>query len=99
MCQTTLNITDMDKLNLVKLGNGGLVSGSSQFLLLPQLPQKMILPSKKGKGGSKIIILHCYSKSVVPNRGAAEPLGDAKSSRGAAEPLGDAKSSRGAANL
>ena len=32
---------DLDKLNLVKLGYGGSVLGSSQFLLLPQLPQEM----------------------------------------------------------
>ena len=42
----TLRITDLDKLNLVKLDNGGLVLGSSQFLLLSQLPQKMTLTSK-----------------------------------------------------
>ena len=31
-------VRDLDKLNLVKFGYGGLGLGSSQFLLLPQLP-------------------------------------------------------------
>ena len=35
-----MHITDLDKLKLVKIGNGGLVLSSSQFILLPQLPQK-----------------------------------------------------------
>ena len=34
----TVRITDLNRLNLVKLGYGGLILGSSQFLLLPQLP-------------------------------------------------------------
>ena len=34
-------VSNLDKLNLVKLGNGGLVLGSIPFLLLPKLPQKM----------------------------------------------------------
>ena len=46
-------------LNLVKLGYGGLVLGSSQFLLLPKLPQKMMIASKVVKSDSKIIILLC----------------------------------------
>ena len=37
---STVRITDLDKLNLVKICNGGLVLGSSQLLVLPQLPQK-----------------------------------------------------------
>ena len=41
-------ITDLNKLNFVKLGNtvGGLVLDTRQFLKLPQLPQKMMLASK-----------------------------------------------------
>ena len=56
---------DLDKLNLVTFGYGGLVLGSCQFLLLPQLPQKMILNSKVVKKDSKIIISLCWSKSVT----------------------------------
>ena len=33
-------VTDLDKFNLVKLGYGGLVLASSQFLLLAQFLQK-----------------------------------------------------------
>ena len=33
-------------LDLVKLGHGGSVLGSSQFLLLPQVPHKILLASK-----------------------------------------------------
>ena len=40
-----------------KFAYGGPVLGSSQFLLLPQLPQKMMLASKVVKIDSKIIIL------------------------------------------
>ena len=38
MCKllTTVRITDLDKLNLVKLSYGGSILGSSQLLLLPQ---------------------------------------------------------------
>ena len=39
-----------------KFAYGGPVLGSSQFLLLPQLPQKMMLASKVVKIDSKIII-------------------------------------------
>ena len=39
-----------------KISYGGLVLGSSQFLLLPQLPQIMTLASKVVKIDSKIII-------------------------------------------
>ena len=35
----SLRTTDLDKLNLVQIWYGGLVLGSSQFPLLPQLPQ------------------------------------------------------------
>ena len=38
--------TDLDKLNLVKLGYGSLVLGSSQLLILPQIPLKIVLTSK-----------------------------------------------------
>ena len=36
-------VRDMDKRNMVKLANGVKVLSSSQFLLLPQMPQKMML--------------------------------------------------------
>ncbi len=39
-----------------KSANGGSILSSSQFLLLPQLPQKMKLASKVVKVNSKIII-------------------------------------------
>ena len=54
----TVRITDEDKLNLVKFGIGGLVLGSSQFLLLPQLPQKRTLSSVV-KNDSEITIPLC----------------------------------------
>jgi hypothetical protein len=40
-----------------KSANGGLILSSSQFLILPQLPQKIKLASKVVKVDSKIIIL------------------------------------------
>jgi hypothetical protein len=39
-----------------KSANGGLILSSSQFLILPQLPQKMKLALKVVKVDSKIII-------------------------------------------
>ena len=45
---------------LVKLAYDGLVLGSTQFLLLPQLSQKMMFASKVVKNDSKIIILLCF---------------------------------------
>jgi hypothetical protein len=39
-----------------KFAYGGSILSSSQFLLLPQLPQKMELASKVVKIGSKIIV-------------------------------------------
>ncbi len=46
-CSTYLSrnigITDLIKFNLVKFGQGGLILDSSQFLLLPQLPQNTSL--------------------------------------------------------
>ena len=51
-------------INLVKL-YGGLVLGSSQFLLLPQLPKILLLISKVVTSDLKIIILICWSKSVT----------------------------------
>jgi hypothetical protein len=48
---------DLDKLNLLKLHYGDLDLGSNQFLLLPQLPQNMMLASKGVKRDLKIIIL------------------------------------------
>ena len=53
---TKESVRDLDKLNFVKLGFGGMVLGSSQFLLLPQLPQLMMLDSKVVESNSKIII-------------------------------------------
>jgi len=41
-----------------KFPNGGLVLGSSQFSILLQLPQKIILDSKVVKVDPKKIILH-----------------------------------------
>ncbi len=40
-----------------KSANGGSILSSSQFMILPQLPQKMKLASKVVKVDSKIIIL------------------------------------------
>ncbi len=39
-----------------KSANGGSILSSSQFLILPQLPQKMKLASKVGKVDSKISV-------------------------------------------
>ena len=36
----TVRITDLDTLNLIKLGHDGLILGLSQFSILPQLLQK-----------------------------------------------------------
>ena len=49
-------VTDLDKLDLVKFDYGGLVLGSSQFSLLAQLSQKIMLDSKVVTSDSKIII-------------------------------------------
>jgi len=38
--ENTKRVTDLDKLNLVKPRNVAMVLGSSQFSILPQLPQK-----------------------------------------------------------
>ena len=50
---STVCITHLNKLNLVKLCYGGLVLGSRQLLILPQLAQIMILASKVVKNDSK----------------------------------------------
>jgi hypothetical protein len=42
-----------------KFPNGGLVLGSSQFSILPQLPPKILLDSKVVKINLKIIISLC----------------------------------------
>ena len=55
----TERIKDLDKLNMVKTCNGGKVLASSQFLLLPQLPQITLLDSKVVKNDSKIVISLC----------------------------------------
>ena len=52
----------MDKLNLVKLGNSGLVLGSCKFSLLPQLSQKN---EEVVKRDSKIIVSLRLSKSAT----------------------------------
>ena len=65
--------TDSAKLNLVKIRREVLVLGSSQFRLLPQLPQKMILTSKVVKVDSKIkislhqskYVTHCVSDCII----------------------------------
>ena len=62
---STVCITDLNKLNLVKFAYGGLVSGSSKFLPLPQLPQKMMIASKVVKNDPKIMILLPQSKSMT----------------------------------
>ena len=69
----TVSITDLDKLNFVKLDYGGLVLGYGQFLLLPQLPQKITLVSKSSKWLKNIIFVcwakcltHCQSRCFRP---------------------------------
>ena len=53
---TTVCITDLDKLILVKLAYDGKVLSSAWCSLLPQLPQKTTLASKEVKINTKIII-------------------------------------------
>ena len=50
----TVHVTDVDKLNLVKLCYDGSILGSSQFSLLSQLLQKMVPTSKVVKSVWKI---------------------------------------------
>ena len=71
----TVCIKNLDKLNLVKIRNGGLVLGLSQFLLQPQLSQKMILDSKVVESDSKIITSVCLSKSVTHSVAITKPGG------------------------
>ena len=52
----TAQIKDLDKLNSVNLGNGGLVRVPSQFLIPPKLPQKVMPASKEVKHYLKVII-------------------------------------------
>jgi hypothetical protein len=47
-----------------KSANGGSILSSSQFLILPQLPQKIKFASKVVKVDSKIIICYLRSKSL-----------------------------------
>ena len=61
---STVSITDLDMLYLVKISNGGLVLGSSQVSLQSQLPQKMTLALKVVKIDSIIMISLRKSKSV-----------------------------------
>ncbi len=49
----------------VKFADSGSILGSSQFSLLPHLPQKTMVSLKVVKIDSKIIILLCQSKSVI----------------------------------
>ncbi len=49
---TKKHFTDFDNLNLIKLGYGDLIFGSSQFSLLPQLPQKTMFDLKVVKRDS-----------------------------------------------
>ena len=53
--KTTVGVRALDKLNSVKLGYSGSVLGLSQFLLLHQLPLKMMLVLKGVKSDLKII--------------------------------------------
>jgi len=48
-----------------KFPDGGSILGSKQFLILSQLPSKILLNSKVVKINQKIIILLCKSKSVT----------------------------------
>ena len=58
-------VKDLDELNLVQLCYDGLDLGSKNFLLLSQLPQKMMLASKGVKSDLKIINLLFKSKTVT----------------------------------
>ena len=49
----TVCARDLDKLNTLKLAYGGLGLGSSQCLLLPELPQKNDTRSKNGQNRLK----------------------------------------------
>ena len=51
-----------------KFAYGGLVLGSSQFSVLPQLPHKMMLASKVVKTDSKIIIALRLSMAYRRNK-------------------------------
>ncbi len=58
--------TDLDKFKFVKFAYVGLVLGESQFLLLSQLSQKMMLVLRRlVKRDSKIIFSLGKSKSVI----------------------------------
>ena len=56
---------ELDRINLVKICYDGFVSGSSQVLILPQLPQNMMLTSEVVKSDSKIITLLHTSKFAI----------------------------------
>ena len=60
-----MRIRDLDKYILVKLGYGGWILGSSQFLPQPHLRQKMTFALKVVKRDLKMIISLCQSKSVT----------------------------------
>ena len=75
MLNAVVGITDLDKVNSDKIGYADLVRSLSQFLLLPQLFQKMTTTSKVFKSDSKTIISIHSSNSVVLNRCAAAHKG------------------------
>ncbi len=50
------NYSVFQEFSQAKFANGGLILRSSQFLILPQLPQKMKLASKVVKIDLKIIV-------------------------------------------
>ena len=59
-------VRDLDKLNLITLGCGDLVLGSSYFLQLPRLAsKKMMLASQVAKRDLKIIISLRLSQSLT----------------------------------
>ena len=64
----TESVTDLDKLNLVKLAYGEKVLCSSQYLLLSHLPKRKMLASKVAKSESKIIFSLLWYKSVCKLR-------------------------------
>jgi len=52
-----------------KFLDGGSVLGSSQFLILPQLPPKILLDSKSVKIDPKIVVSLRQTKSVIQSIG------------------------------
>ncbi len=58
-------VQSVSRIWVAKFAYGGLALGQSQFSLLPQMPQKIMLNLKMVKFDSKIIISLCKSKSVT----------------------------------